>query len=196
MQRFGAQFQCISFDTCGAGRSDKPVPKGSYGVDRHAAVLDAVKVGKVLLVGHSMGGNIACRFYRSNPEGVVGIIFVGSYVSGKQIDSIGNTLDRIKAAVKMKLNRIDFYRQVGLPEEIAMEATKWPLYGINGNAQSFMEFDASAERGDITVPCLVVHGYEQPYCSVSRRKNYLVTGLLLECLVDSTSPAYLADLGS
>jgi len=64
MQRFGAQFQCISFDTRGAGRSDKPVPQGSYGVDRHgadlASVLDAVKVGKVLLVGHSMGGNIAC----------------------------------------------------------------------------------------------------------------------------------------
>ena len=138
------------------------MPQGSYGVDRHAAdlasVLDAVKVGKVLLVGHSKGGNIACRFYRSNPERVAGIIFVGSYVSGKQIDSIGNTLERIKAAVKMKLNRIGFHRQVGLPEEIAMETTKWPLYGINGNAESFVEFDASAELGDIAVPCLVVHG--------------------------------------
>ncbi|MFT4564431.1 MAG: 3-oxoadipate enol-lactonase [Gammaproteobacteria bacterium] len=158
------KFQCITFDTRGAGRSDKPIPNGPYGVDRHAQdlaiVLDAVGVDKVLLIGHSMGGNIACEYFQSNSERVCGIVFIGSYVSGKQIDGVGNTLDRVTSAVTKKSERIDFYRNVGLPDHIAIEATKWPLYALLGNAKSFMTFDGSEGLKKISVPCLVVHGSE------------------------------------
>ena len=158
------RFHCISFDTRGAGRSDKPDPNGAYGVDQHAedlaAVLDAANVSKALVVGHSMGGNIACRFFRANPDRVAGIAFVGSYVSGTQIQRVGNTLERITSAVTKKSDRIRFYQSVGLPIDIAIESTKWPLYALLGNARSFMEFDGSDELRDISVPCLVIHGSE------------------------------------
>lgn len=159
---FSGQYQCIAFDNRGAGRSDKPFPRVAYGVQRHAqdlhAVLTALGVGRLVIVGHSMGGNTACLYYLAHPEKVAGIVFVGSYVSGGQIASVGNTLEVIKGAVKTKESRIKFYMSVGLPEEIAMESAKWPLYAVLGNAESFMEFDVSARIGEIKVPCLILHG--------------------------------------
>ena len=156
------QFRCVTFDTRGAGRSDKPLPRIAYGVDRHAAdlatVLDHIGVDRIVLIGHSMGGNIACRSYRSNPQRVAGIVFIGSYVAGAQIEAVGNTLGRIKAAVAMKEDRIRFYCGVGLPQDIAMESTKWPLYALEGNAGSFIQFDATSEIKNITCPCLIIHG--------------------------------------
>ena len=157
-----AQFRCVTFDTRGAGRSDKPIPRSAYGVDRHAGdmatVLDHLKVARVLVIGHSMGGNIACRYYRAHPGRVAGIVFIGSYVSGAQIAMAGNPVERIKAAVTIKEDRIQFYRGVGLPQKIAEESTKWPLYALHANAESFMDFDGAPELGDITAPCLILHG--------------------------------------
>jgi len=160
--RFSATHRCITFDTRGAGRSDKPIPRVSYGVDRHARDLDVVLehlgVDRCVIIGHSMGGNIACRFHRRHPERVAGIVFVGSYVAGRQIVEAGNTLERIKAAVTMKSDRVKFYEAVGLPSDIAVEATKWPLYAVLGNAESFIEFDGHDDIRGIAAPCLIVHG--------------------------------------
>jgi len=162
MEALSSRYRCIAFDNRGAGRSDKPVPRIRYGVERHAAdlalVLDHAGVERTVLIGHSMGGNTACRFHGSHPQRVAGIVFIGSYVSGAQIAGIGNTIDRIRDAVTMKAQRIAFYRSVGLPEDIAMEAAKWPLYAVLGNAESFMAFDGAAQLPHIRVPCLIIHG--------------------------------------
>ena len=162
VQALSSQFHCVAFDTRGAGRSDKPMSRVAYGVDRHAEdlgiVLDHLGVDRSVLIGHSMGGNTACRYYRSNPERVAGIAFISSYVAGSQIEAVGNTLGRIKAAVTMKEDRITFYCGVGLPKEIAMESTKWPLYALERNAGSFIQFDATSEIKNITCPCLIIHG--------------------------------------
>ena len=156
------RYRCIALDTRGAGRSDKPLPRVAYGVDRHAAdlhaVLEAAGVSRAVLVGHSMGGNIACRYQRAHPERVAGIVFVGSYVSGAQIVGAGNTPARIRDAVTRKADRIAFYCAVGIPESMAIESAKWPLYAVLGNAESFLAFDGADDMPAIDVPCLVVHG--------------------------------------
>ncbi len=161
---FRDAFHCVTWDTRGAGRSDKPVPDGAYGVARHArdlaAVLDAAGVDKALFVGHSMGGNIACEFRACAPERFAGIVFVGSYVAGAQIAAVGNTLARITASVTKPSARIRFFESVGLPFDIAVEAAKWPLHAVLGNAASFMAFDGTAALRRLDVPCLVVHGSE------------------------------------
>lgn len=162
IERFSAQYRCVAFDNRGAGRSEKPFPRIAYGVQRHAddlhAVLSDVGAGPVVIVGHSMGGNTACLYYLKHPEAVTGIVYCGSYVSGAQIAGVGNTLEAIKGAVKQKANRVEFYKAVGLSEEIAMESAKWELYAVLGNAESFMEFDISDRLGDVTCPTLILHG--------------------------------------
>jgi pimeloyl-ACP methyl ester carboxylesterase len=156
------RYRCICFDNRGAGRSDKPFPRVAYGVSQHArdlhTVLEAVGVDRVVLAGHSMGGNTASLFYLAHPERVAGIAYFGSYVAGSQIRDVGNTLDVIKGAVRTKESRVGFYVSVGLPEDIAWESAKWPLYAVLGNAESFMEFDMTDRIGDIAVPTLIVHG--------------------------------------
>jgi pimeloyl-ACP methyl ester carboxylesterase len=155
-------YQCIAFDNRGAGRSEKPFPRVAYGVDRHARDLDAIlthlEISRVVIVGHSMGGNTACLYYLAHPANVAGIVYVGSYVSGEQIKNVGNTIEAIKGAVKTAESRVQFYKAVGLPEAIALESAKWPLYAVLGNAESFMEFDISKRIGEIKVPCLILHG--------------------------------------
>ena len=57
-----------------------------------------------------------------------------------------------------KENRVKFYKSVGIPHDLALESTKWPLYALQGNAESFMTFDVREQLSDITVPCLILHG--------------------------------------
>lgn len=157
------RYRCIAFDNRGAGRSEKPLPRVAYGVEQHAkdlgAVLDAAEITTpVVIVGHSMGGNTASTFYLANPDRVAGIVYVGSYVSGRQIHDVGNTLENIKSAVTNPAGRVDFYKAVGLPEHIAIESAKWPLYAVLGNAESFMRFDLGDRFAEITVPALILHG--------------------------------------
>ena len=157
-----ADYRCIAYDNRGAGRSDKPIPRIAYGIERHArdlaTVLAASGVDRAVLVGHSMGGNVASTYYLAHRDAVAGIAFVGSYVSGAQINAAGNTLDRIKAAIRTKEDRVAFYAGVGIPEDLAFEATKWPLYALLGNAESFMAFDMSTQLAQFDVPCLILHG--------------------------------------
>jgi pimeloyl-ACP methyl ester carboxylesterase len=162
IEYFSKKYQCIAFDNRGAGRSDKPFPRVAYGVETHAKdlnkILNKLDIDYVVIVGHSMGGNTALVYALNHPEKVKGIVFVGSYVSGKQIHSVGNTIEVIKNAVKTKEGRINFYKSVGLSEEIAMESTKWPLYAILGNAESFMQFDVGEKIKEVNVPTLILHG--------------------------------------
>jgi pimeloyl-ACP methyl ester carboxylesterase len=156
------RYRCVAFDNRGAGRSDKPFPRVAYGVERHARdleiVLRALGVSRAVVVGHSMGGSTAATYALMHPDRVAGLVFVGSFAAGAEIVAVGNTPEKIKAAVRTKDARIAFYVGVGLPESIAMESTKWPLYALLGNAESFLEFDVRDRLADLTMPCLVIHG--------------------------------------
>ena len=176
-----ARYRCIAFDTRGAGRSEKPFPRVAYGVRRHArdlaTVLDNLGVSRAVLVGHSMGGNIALEFYSAHPARVAGIVFVGSYVAGSQIIAAGNRPELIRSAVSKHSSRVDFYTSVGLSAAIAIEATKWPLYALLGNAESFLEFDGSSLLRKVRVPSLILHGDRDIVCPFEPCATGLKAGL-------------------
>jgi 3-oxoadipate enol-lactonase len=70
----------IVVDHRGHGRSDKP--KTGYSIQEHAsdvaAVLDAAKVDKAVLVGNSIGGMIAMQFNLDHPDRVLGNLILSS----------------------------------------------------------------------------------------------------------------------
>ena len=70
---FALTNQVIVVDHRGHGRSDKP--KSGYSIQEHArdvaAVLDAAKIDRAVLVGNSIGGMIAMQFTLDHPERVL-----------------------------------------------------------------------------------------------------------------------------
>jgi 2-succinyl-6-hydroxy-2,4-cyclohexadiene-1-carboxylate synthase len=70
MQHYGSKYRVIAPDQRGHGLSSKPVSK--YTADEMAAdilaLMDTLKLEKVILVGHSMGGHIAGYLASVYPE--------------------------------------------------------------------------------------------------------------------------------
>ena len=78
-------YRTIAVDLPGHGQSDKP--KTVYTMDYFAKSIEAVmkdaRVGKAVLVGHSMGTPVARQFYRLYPKKTLGIVIVdGSLRAG------------------------------------------------------------------------------------------------------------------
>lgn len=77
MARLAHRFTLIAPDLRGFGDSDKPV--GPYGPDQHAsdmlALLEALGLPKVGVVGHDVGGAVMQPLARSAPERFSGLFF-------------------------------------------------------------------------------------------------------------------------
>ncbi|MHB8287273.1 MAG: alpha/beta fold hydrolase [Caulobacteraceae bacterium] len=72
-QQLGDRFSLTTWDLPGLGRSTPPTD-GKYAIDRFAenlgAVVEATGEGKIILVGHSIGGMTTQTFFRACPEAV------------------------------------------------------------------------------------------------------------------------------
>ncbi|HEV3113365.1 MAG TPA: alpha/beta hydrolase [Candidatus Binataceae bacterium] len=77
---FAVTNRCVAIDHRGMGRSDKPA--SGYSIPEHAgdvaAVLDALKIDRAVLVGNSIGGMIALQFNLDYPDRVIGNVIVSS----------------------------------------------------------------------------------------------------------------------
>lgn len=77
-----ASYRSIVVDLPGHGRSDAPTGI-EYSLEYFAnsvnAVLEAEKISRAVLVGHSLGGPISTMFLRLFPDKVAGIIYVDSF---------------------------------------------------------------------------------------------------------------------
>jgi pimeloyl-ACP methyl ester carboxylesterase len=71
--------RCVCLDTPGSARS--PIPKGDQSVQSISkdivVLLDELKLEKVVLVGHSMGGIIVCNVAAEYTDRVDKLILVG-----------------------------------------------------------------------------------------------------------------------
>jgi len=77
MQRLGDRFTLVAPDLRGFGESDKPA--GPWGAEDHArdviALLDALRLGRVGVVGHDVGGAVMLSLARASPERLAGLFF-------------------------------------------------------------------------------------------------------------------------
>ena len=72
-------YRTLVLDQRGHGESDRD-PEGRYDHETMArdveAVLDALGIKRVAIVGHSLGGRVAMRFSGRNPERMAGLVIV------------------------------------------------------------------------------------------------------------------------
>jgi len=73
-------FRVVMYDLRGSGLS--AVPPGPYSLEELAAdldgVIEALGLGRVLLMGHSMSGALVLAYAAAHPEKVLGVVGVGA----------------------------------------------------------------------------------------------------------------------
>src|SRR6266571_2241733 len=77
-KHFARRHRVVSLDLRGHGESDKPqgpYPIGAY-VDDIASLIQALRLGKVVAAGHSMGGIAALELAAAHPDKVAAIVMV------------------------------------------------------------------------------------------------------------------------
>ena len=83
VEYLGAQYQLVLVDLAGHGESGtarKDYTMAAFGADV-AAVVDSLKLDKVVLVGHSMGSDVVVEAARLLPGKVAGLVWVDQYDS-------------------------------------------------------------------------------------------------------------------
>jgi pimeloyl-ACP methyl ester carboxylesterase len=78
MEKLAQEFHCFSPDLLGFGESDKPKIHHSIDlqVESIAELLQALRIERVYLVGHSVGGWIAASYALKYPEQVEGLVLL------------------------------------------------------------------------------------------------------------------------
>ena len=81
VERLASNHRVIAFDCYGFGRSDRN-PTFTYGYDlwiqQAVDVLDALGVERVAVVGHSVGGALACMLAAYHPDRVDQVVTIGT----------------------------------------------------------------------------------------------------------------------
>jgi pimeloyl-ACP methyl ester carboxylesterase len=109
MNRLADRFDVIAPDLRGYGDSDKPTVK-EYGANEHApdmlALLDALGLTRVGVVGHDVGGAVMQPMARSAPERFAGLFFFDFVYPG--IGPRMGTPDRLQHIWYQSFNQFDF----------------------------------------------------------------------------------------
>lgn len=169
----------ISYDVRGHGNTD--VGDGQYTielfVDDLVALLDHLKIAKVVLCGLSMGGYIALRAIERNPERISSLILCDT---GPQSDSNEVKLRRAANIKAIKSNGVEvfaegFLKGVFRPESFASRSTEVAAVqqmivanseiGICGTLLALAcRTDTTDSLDKIKVPTLILVGEEDKVC--------------------------------
>jgi 3-oxoadipate enol-lactonase len=123
MEVAGRVHRCIAYDIRGLGHSE--VGDAQYtiegGVDDLLALLDYLDIGKVVVVGLSMGGYIALRALQRNPERFLAAVLCDTR---SEADDDAGKLGRAVAAAAVKRDGAEAYAASFLPSVFAPESLR------------------------------------------------------------------------
>jgi pimeloyl-ACP methyl ester carboxylesterase len=107
VSEMSVQYQVVTFDLCGHGKSATLKGKPSVVAMAKAVswVISNLKLDKFLLVGHSMGGYVALELLKIHKEKIGGLCL---FHSTSQPDSVEKQLNRDRAIQIVKENKASF----------------------------------------------------------------------------------------
>ncbi|HEY8183635.1 MAG TPA: alpha/beta fold hydrolase [Thermoanaerobaculia bacterium] len=177
----------IRVDLPGFGAS-KP-PSGQVGMADYSreiiAVLDHLRVDKIIAAGISMGGYILMQMLRDAPQRIEGVILIDTR---ERADSDRGREDRLKTIAEIEKNGIEPIVDSMLPKmiltpsrrdafrEIMMTST--PAGMIAAQRAMSARPDSSSTLRALKAPALVIVGDHDPITSVddARRMSALING--------------------
>jgi 3-oxoadipate enol-lactonase len=165
------EFRVVAYDLRGSGTSD--VPAGQYSVeqlaDDLARVVDHLELGRVGLIGHSLGGGIALQYAATRPGNVAAVVGVGAVCrlpeQGREaMETRAQTVEAegmVNVAVTVATNGLDVTFREAHPDElqefISLLASNDPT-GYAAQCRALVAMDVAARLGDVSAPVLLVGG--------------------------------------
>jgi len=153
----------VALDLPGHGRSGGSIPKR---IDEAAAVvagfLDALKIPRAVIGGHSMGGAIAQQFALSHPERVAGVILIGT---GARLRVLPRLLDLLATSEPQGVDLL-MSLAVGAAAPAELKAALHrstsdnPAGLVLGDLQACDRFDVMSRIATVQAPALVICGDE------------------------------------
>ncbi len=109
---FKDQYKVVTVDLPGHGKSDKNREDwsiGNFGKDI-VMLMDALDLKNVVLIGHSMGGNVILEAANAKPDAVIGFVGVDNF---KDLAVVNSEADAEQMANFMNQARMDYKGVVG-----------------------------------------------------------------------------------
>jgi pimeloyl-ACP methyl ester carboxylesterase len=160
----------IAYSQRGHGDAERPAKGYAFAnfVADAKAFLDALKLDRVVLIGHSMGSLVAQRLALDAPERLRAIVLIGSTARVKGNASVQGLWDEVLSAMTDPVDPA-FVRafQTGeaaariapaFQEVVVAESMKLPARVWRETARSLLEVDHRAELPRINLPTLIQWG--------------------------------------
>ncbi len=163
MQAASISYRAYAIDLWGFGDSAKKPSK--YSLLQQVSLLndfcDKMGIGKIALVGHGLGALVAINFASSYPASVDRLMVV-SLPIGRDTLSPRLLTDTPADLAEWLLGRMP------ATDAARAEAPKADSQAINASLEDFDQHGWEALSTKITVPCLFVHGANDPAVTVPR----------------------------
>jgi 3-oxoadipate enol-lactonase len=166
-----AEARVIAYDLRGSGQSE--VTPGPYTIDLLAddlgALVDALKLGSVALLAHSLGGSIALAYAARSPASVRALVGVGAPVGfpDQARAGLAARAETVEAdgmaavAETVATNGVSPTFREHSPEQfqqlIAMLAANDPA-GYAAQCRALVDLDLAGRLGEIEAPVLLIAG--------------------------------------
>lgn len=172
--------QAFAFTQRGHGESTHP--RYGYAATDFAAdlvaFLDALRIPRAVLVGHSMGSAVAQRFAIDHPERVAGLVIVGANATWKGnavvtdlwenvVSYLADPVDPEFVRAFQSSDRIPADRlEMMIAESLPVPVRTWQEVG-----RAMLAADFTDEMPRITAPALIIWGMEDPICSEEEQER-------------------------
>lgn len=181
LAEFPGRFRLIAVSQRGHGDSDKP--RDGYTLDQLAAdllaFLDALGVGRAVLVGHSLGTLVALRVASDHPERVLGLCLLGAMKTlrgnpGAQ-ELWSEAVQHIGAAADPAFVREFQQGTLAQPvdpawfERIVSESCKLPGFVWRDLLSDALHDQRDIDFGSIPAPALVVWGDQDGFTGLDEQ---------------------------
>ncbi len=193
IESFARKYKVIVYDHRGHGRSDKP--EGNYSIKTLAndlyALTQRLDLGKVTLVGHSMGGMTVLVFALDHPNVIQKLVLVGACAKMPILNSIMGIMRYIIPYKKfLRLSQKSGYYKpseqlIKRSMDMAMNTSKYAAY--ESLKEMTQHYDIRREVSNIEVPTLIIVGEKDKNMPVtlSQYLNKEIKGSILQVIANS-----------
>ena len=170
-----ASIRAFALSQRGHGDSERPAvgyhPR-DFAADV-AAFMDAMKLDRAVIAGHSMGSHITKRFALDYPDRVLGLVLMAAFFSfqgnpgvAELRDAVSKFSDPIDPGFALEFQLSTLAREI--PQELldtfVRESLKAPARVWRDALEGLRQDDHSAELSGIKAPTLIVWGDQDAFC--------------------------------